>query len=346
MTLEKKQVTIGYMPLTDCLPLLIAEEKQYFKQHGLDVVLQRQNSWATLRDKLYNGYLDAAQMLAPMPIVSQLGVGGEKHTIKVPCVLSQNGNGITLATQIFEEIITYHQLDSTEMLKQPLSAELLLPLIQTRKEAGKAKLRFATVFHFSNHFYQLRSWLLGAGIQSSDVDIVVVPPTDMVIALESGDIDGFCVGSPWNASAVRKEVGVTVVTSVDLWPAMPEKVLGVTESWLQVNSNTLEALVLALKQARAWLQPVSNRFEAARILASEKYLNVELDIVAPALLDSCIVQEGCSPRIIEQYINFDCVEEGGNNRRGYTEWLLQQMIGAGHIESDIDVRAVAAQIYL
>lgn len=347
---EKQYLTIGYMPLTDCLPLIIAKENGFFDQQGLCVTLHRQNSWATLRDKLHTGFLDAAHMLAPMAVASHLGLGTQVTPIKVPAVLSYFGNGITLSVELFKVIRSQRHLASGQLLKTAVSGNDIREVF-THKRKGKSKKRvFATVFHFSNHYYQLRSWLGEAAGPGGDSSIIVMPPTDMVPALRSGDIDGFCVGSPWNALAVRQQTGVTVATSNDLWPCVPEKVLGITADWQQQHPNTTQALVNAIQQAAHWLTAVPNRFEAARLLSQESYLNVPLDVVAPALLDSCLTHHNETPREVPGYIGFsDESSQAGSADSIRTviqgEWLIQQMINAGHIPGNIPVSKIAADIF-
>lgn len=241
---EQTDLKLGFIPLTDSAPLVVAKEMGLFEQWGLNVDLQKQNSWATLRDKLHVGILDAAQMLAPMPLASTLGVGCAKTHVITPLVLSLNGNAITFSRQLHVEILNENSLSHVTF---PLAAYLLKNVIQTRKRQGRPKIKFATVFPYSCHFYQLRDWLSSADIKPTDVDINVVPPVNMVNMLESGDIDGFCVGGPWNAQAVRAGLGVTALTSFDIWNDSPEKVLGLRESWYKGNPNTVLALTAALQ---------------------------------------------------------------------------------------------------
>ncbi|XOV77867.1 MAG: CmpA/NrtA family ABC transporter substrate-binding protein [Aestuariibacter sp.] len=342
---EKKNLDIGFMPLTDCLPLVVGKEKGFFSAQGLDVRLHKQNSWATLRDKVHSGYLDAAQMLAPMPIASHLGIGVDATAMKVPFVLSYNGNGVTLSNRLLDEMFGADQNAQAVALQEPLSAALLKPIIETRRSKAQKKLIFATVFHFSHHFYQLQSWLAQAEITASDVDVLVIPPTDMVPALASNDIDGFCVGSPWNAAAVRQQLGATVTTSNDLWPKMPEKVLGMTAKWQQQHPNTLKALLIGLEQAVNWLDSIPNRFEGARILAKQQYLNVSLDVVTPALLNSCLTSNTDNPRLVPQYIEFLDQQHGNRPQLTQGRWTMQHMITAAHINLDTNMDEVVNNIY-
>ncbi|MEZ9231090.1 CmpA/NrtA family ABC transporter substrate-binding protein [Vibrio amylolyticus] len=327
-TLETTKLNIGFMPLTDCAPIVMASELNLFAKHGLDVTLDKQNSWATLRDKLHAGILDAAQMLAPMPFASTLGLGGPKHPIITPFILSRNGNAISISEKLYHELLDIHQLNT---LTLPLASGLLGKSIENRKSKGQ-KLRFATVHPNSCHYYQLTSWLNMSGIDAAEIDIAVLPPASMVEALAEGDIDAFCVGGPWNAEAVRQNIATTVLTSSDIWSDSPEKVLGISQEWYQENQQTTLALISALQESCRWLEHTPNRFEAARILATKRYLNTSLDVIAPSLLGSCLTRSGESPRRIPSYNQFsaDNKESGNSPEQSQGERILQYMIDAGH----------------
>ena len=344
-TLERNQVTIGFMPLSDCAPLVVAQELGYFTEQGLDVRLSRQNSWATLRDKLHAGLLDMAQMLAPMPFASQMGLGVCNEDMCVPMVLSYNGNGITLSSTLYAEIMQLNHLNADVTVKEAISSELLLPVIAQRKTEQKAKLRFATVFPFSCHYYQLAGWLSDGGVNLNDVEISIIPPAGMVDALMQNQIDGFCVGSPWNAAAVRTEVGVTVIASNEIWHNTPEKVLGLTQLWCNQYPKTLEAVVTALQKACDWLTDIPNRFEAARWLAQERYVGTSLDIVTPALIDSCLTRAGHQPRTVKGHTLFSIPDSGNKPMVEQGVWLLQQMERCGHLNGEIDREALVKQVF-
>lgn len=328
--LEKTELNLGFVPLTDSAPLIIAKEMGFFEDWGLQVTLYKQNSWATLRDKLHAGILDAAQMLAPMPLASSLGLGVEAKQVIAPLVLSLNGNAITLSEALYQEILSTNKISDITL---PMAAYLLLEVIKTRRKEGRPKLIFANVFPFSCHSYQLRDWLKSANITDQDVDIVIVPPISMVNFMESGEIDGFCVGGPWNAKAVRAGIGITALTSFDIWQDSPEKVLGLLGEFYQHHPNTVLALCAALKLACSWLETVPNRFEAARILCKSQYLDANLDVIAPSLLGSCLTYRNKAPRSIPSYNQFSSVNNGSINQpelvRG--DWLLNQMEQAGQL---------------
>lgn len=298
---EKTALTIGFVPLTDSAPLVVAKALGFFEDENLHVTLQKQNSWATLRDKLHAGILDAAQMLAPMPLASSLGLGCHPCKIVTPFVLSLNGNAITISNALYKEILSLNQLSNIEL---PLDSGYLASVIKLRKAQGKEKLKFANVFPYSCHHYQLLDWLRRGGISESDVQILTVPPINMVSFLESGEIDGFCVGGPWNAKAVRSGIALTALTSYDIWENIPEKVLGVSEEFLEKHPQTVQAICKALHRACCWLETTPNRFEAARLLTQAQFLDAPLDVIAPSLIGSCLTHQSLAPRKVEQYNQF------------------------------------------
>ena len=337
------ELNIGFMPLTDCAPLVIAKELGIFKRWGLDVNLLRQNSWATLRDKIHAGVLDAGQMLAPMPLASSLGLGCVPEAIMTPMVLSRNGNAVTISDGLWQDIV---QAKQTTQVSLPLSASHLKPIIQQRANAGK-KLRFATVYTHSCHYYQLRSWFEQSRINISDIDIVILPPKQMVGALTDSIIDGFCVGGPWNAKAVRKAIGLTGVTSSDIWPDFPEKVLGIRAAQYQQTPEPFHLLVKALVASCQWLETIPNRLEAARILSCEQYLDTDLDVVAPSLLGSCLTHYAQPPRHVPMYNQFSTVDRWPGNcpDAGLGDWLINQMLAAGHIDAEQSEQIQLETIY-
>ncbi|BDX08604.1 CmpA/NrtA family ABC transporter substrate-binding protein [Planctobacterium marinum] len=342
---NKTELTIGFMPLSDCAPLVVAQKLGLFEQQGLAVKLERQNSWATLRDKLLAGYLDMAQMLAPMPLAMHLGLGNVAEKMSVPMILSYNGNGITLSTQLFSEVLTANSALAQTVLAEPMSASLLKPIVEQRKSAGLNKLSFATVFPYSCHYYQLAAWLYQGGISLEDVDIRIIPPSGMVQAMGNNEIDGFCVGSPWNAVAVRAGIGVTVIASREIWHNTPEKVLGVTNNWQLQHPQTLLAVTRALGQACQWLTGGPNRFEAARWLSEAGYVGAELENIAPALLDSCLTQQGSAPREVQGHTIFHQSQQHNQADREQGIWLLQQMQRCSHLDASIDLQQVVSQVY-
>lgn len=328
---QDAQLKIGFVKLTDAAPYIIAKELGIYEKFGLNVELLAQNSWSTLRDKLEMGLLDAAQMLAPMPFASQVGMSGNRKDIIVPMITSQNGNGVTLSKYLCEEIKVENDL--TE-IPYPMPANLLKKVIIQKRKSNQTRLKIACVFPFSCHYLQLIDYLQAADIHIDEIECVFMPPTSMAMSLQSGDIDGFCVGGPYNAKSVRNDTGLTILTSYDIWQDRAEKVLAITQSDYEKMPDVYEHLCAALIEACQWLKEVPNRFEAARIMASAKYLDTSIDIVAPSLLGSCLTAQGTSPRHIPHYNRFSSIftaaNEGlyavNNPTFDQAEWLFGKLL--------------------
>lgn len=300
--LEKTDLKLGYIPLSDCAPLIVASELGFFDRMGLNVELKQQMAWSTLRDRVLAGDLDGAQMLAPMLIATNAKFDHPAYSLVTGLTLSRNGNAITLSSAIIEELES--RLGRSVQL--PLSCSSIIPLLEERKKP----FIFASVHPYSNHELLLRHWMRGLPESLRDKwRIVVVPPARMIDALSDKQIDGFCVGGPWNAAAVRKGLGVTVATSLDLLPDHIEKVFAVTSAWSKANPNTHIAVVRALLGALAWLDSIPNRFEAARLLWNKGYIDAPLEAIAPSLINSCLTRAESTPRSIPDYHRFfglDC----------------------------------------
>lgn len=273
-------VRAGFIPLVDCAVLVAAREKGFAAAHGLDLQLFKEVSWANIRDRINVGQFDVAHMLAGMPIAQSLGVGHIKVPTIAPMALGVGGNAITVSHAL------YTALSETGLdLSQPLgAAKALRQVVDRRRGDSLEPLSFGQVFPFSCHNYQLRYWMAAAGIDPErDVRLVVIPPPYMVKSLEAGQVDGFCVGEPWNAQAVDQGVGVILTHTAAFWPFGPEKVLGLQHSWAEENPDTLKALLQALDQAARWADDPAHHAELAAILARPEYLDVPQKVVLTAM---------------------------------------------------------------
>lgn len=256
--LEKVNLDIGFVPLTACAPLVIAQEKGFFTKHGLDEVkLVRETSWRGIVDGITGGYLDAAQMPSGMPLWLTLGA---EDTQPLPVVssltMTRNGNAITLAKRFYDQGI--HTL-----------ADLKRLLLDSPEQQH----RFGVVHPSSMHNLLLRYWLAAAGIDPDrDVQLQTIPPAQMLVDLKAGSIDGFSIGEPWNLRAAMEGVGITVATDLEVWQGHPGKVLGVREDWANAYPNTHIALVKALLEAGQYCANPANEAEIRQILAQREYL--------------------------------------------------------------------------
>jgi bicarbonate transport system ATP-binding protein len=245
--LEKVNLEIGFVPLTACAPLAVAKEKGFFTKHGLDeVTLVRETSWRGIVDGMNGGYLDAAQMPSGMPLWLTLG-GHENRPLPVVTALTmtRNGNGITLDKRFYDQGIHTLADFKTMLLGSPDKQH-----------------RMGMVHPSSMHNLLLRYWLASGGIDPDrDISLKTIPPAQMVVDLQAGTIDGYCVGEPWNIRAAMEGIGFTVVTDLELWPGHPGKVLGVREDWADAYPNTHIALTKALLEACRYcaIQPMTKR---------------------------------------------------------------------------------------
>jgi len=340
--LEKPSVKLGIAPLTDCAPLVIAYEKGFFAAQGIEAEIVREPSWSNIRDKVAYGLLDGAQMLGPMPIAGTLGIDGVARPMVVASVLSLNGNAFTVSTALHERMLA---ADPVAMKSRPLAARALKKVIDEDAAAGRPKLNFGIVFAFSAHAYELRYWMAAAGIDpDEDVSIAAVPPPRMADQLAAGQIDGYCVGEPWNQHAVACGIGRVVVTSQDIWTGRVEKVFAVTQAWADRHPCTHLALVRGLIEAGRWLDQPENRVEAAHILSTRAYLGLPAEVVARSLTGQYRVTPEAAPlgltdfHVFSRYAaNFPWVSQA--------EWFIAQMIRWGHIGRDIPVQAVARSVF-
>lgn len=338
MTLEKTALRLGYIPLIDCLPLVIAQERGFFAAHGLAVELNCEASWANIRDKLIVGHLDGAQMLAPMLLAASLGVGGLRKPMLTAFSLGLNGNAITVSNNLFsalrEKATGESALDA---------ANALAAVVRARRDAGQDPLVLATVFPFSSHNYLLRYWLSSAGIDPrSDIKLVALPPQQMVDNLLLEHIDGFCVGEPWNSCAAAMGLGKCLLTGYEIWQNGPEKVFGVTEQWQQQNPNTHAALLRALDEAAAWIE--DHRIEALQILDRGHYLEVPLEWLAQSLSGDLRVGLAQSKRSADYFHVFHR-HQANFPWRSHAQWILQQMQRWQQVHGEIDAAAVATRVY-
>jgi ABC-type nitrate/sulfonate/bicarbonate transport system substrate-binding protein len=273
---------LGFIPLNDAAPLIVAKANGFFEAEGLDVALSREASWATVRDKVVVGALDGAHMLAPLAIAASLGVGGEKTPLVVPMALNLSGSAFTVSKALAAAV---RDIDPDGSAAR--SAQGLARVIAARRARGEGVLTFGVVYPYSTHNYQLRYWLADAGIDPDhDVRLVVVPPPRTAEQLRAGVIDGFCVGAPWGVQAVAEGAGEILAYSSDIWRGAPDKGFGVTGAWAQGNPDTLQALIRALIRGAQWADTPANRPELAALLARPEHVGAPQAVVAELLSDA------------------------------------------------------------
>lgn len=301
---EKSELTLGFIKLTDMAPLAIAKEKGFFEDEGLSVTLTAQSNWKVLLDGVVSGELDGAHMLAGQPIAASIGYG-TKAALVTPFSMDLNGNAITVSNAVWEAMKPGLTLEGGKPV-HPISASALTPVIDVYAAEGKP-FNLGTVFPVSTHNYELRYWLAAGGINpgvyssddvsgqiGGDVLISVTPPPQMPSTLEAGTIDGYSVGEPWNQAAVAKGIGVPVITDNDIWKNNPEKVFGLTAEFVAANPQTTLALTKALIRAAIWLDEADNvnRAEAVTILSSPDYVGADAAVLANSMTGSFEFEKG------------------------------------------------------
>ncbi len=283
-SVKRRHVRIGMLPLADAAPLLVARELGYFAGQGLDVSLSVEASWANVRDKLATGLIDAAQLLAPMPLAANLGADRLGVEMETALVLSRNGNSITVSNELYREMCA--------PAPEPQAAgRALRRVVERERSPGYQRRRrrrvFAHVFPFSTHHYLLRDWLSASGIDpDQDVNLMVLPPDRVIDAMREGRIDGFCVGAPWGMAAELEGVGRRVLATHMIRPGCAEKVLGVARNWATLNPAAHLSMVAALIEAGRWLEQPGHRSEAAQMLIDAKLIKTPEASVRAALSDN------------------------------------------------------------
>ena len=303
-SLEKDELTLGFIKLTDCVPLIVAKEKGFFEEEGLYVTLQPQANWKVLMDRVISGELDGAHMLAGQPLGATIGIG-TKADIITAFSMDLNGNAITVSNDVWKEMAKNVSLENGRPA-HPISAMALKPVIAQYKDAGKS-FKMGMVFPVSTHNYELRYWLAAGGINpgyytpsditgttNADVLISVTPPPQMPATLEAGTISGYSVGEPWNQQAVFKGIGVPVVTDHEIWKNNPEKVFGVTKAWAERYPKTHVAVVKALIRAGKWLDEDNgkNRAEAVKMLSKPEYVGADYAVIANSMTGTFEYEKG------------------------------------------------------
>ena len=261
-TAKKSALRVGFVPLTDCAPLVMAQELSLYQKYGLNVQLSRELGWATIRDKVIHKELDAAHALAAMPVAATLGLGSIACDCLTALILNLNGNAITLSNDLWKRGVR----DGKTLREE---------IIRSRREKTYT---FGAVFPFSSHRHLLRRWFSAHGIDAErDVRIVVVPPPQMVSNLKAGNLDGFCVGEPWNSVAVQSRAGWIAATSSQLDALHPEKVLMVRADFAVQRSAEHIALVAALLEACEFCDQPENHEQIIEVLARPEYVGAAAD---------------------------------------------------------------------
>lgn len=324
---EKEEVKVGFIPLTDCASVVMASVLGIDKKYGIKITPSKEASWPGVRDKLVNGELDAAHVLYGLIYGVHLGVSGPKKDMAVLMTLNSNGQAITLSKKLADK----GAVDGTSLAKL-MAAE-------------KREYTFAQTFPTGTHAMWLYYWLAAHGINPmKDAKVITVPPPQMVANMRVGNMDGFCVGEPWNHRAIADGIGITAITSQDVWKDHPEKVLGTSAEWVKKYPNTARAMTAAILEAGKWIDAsLSNKTKMTQVITDKSYVNTSVDVINQRILGR--YQNGLGktwddPNHMKFYndglVNFPYLSDG--------MWFLTQHRRWGLLAQDVDYLAVARAI--
>ncbi len=330
---------IGFLPLVDAALPILARELGFAEAEGISLELIRDISWATVNDRLLYGHSDAAHLLAPLAIATTLGLGRPATPLSVPFVLGLNGNAITLRPDLAAQVTAVGAPGDVAAIGARLAI-----VAQAARERG-TPLRFGVVHRYSSHNYMLRYWLIGCGIDpDADVAIVTVAPPFAADALAAGEIDGICVGEPWNSVAVDRGVGVIVAVTSQIWLRGVEKVLAMRTARMEEDPDLTHRLLRALYRAGVAFVDPARREEIAAILAGPAYLDGSATLIGHAISDRIVFAQGAAPIDVPDFM-FQHREAANFPWVSQAAWLYAQMTIAGHVPANATSYDAAQRVF-
>jgi two-component system, oxyanion-binding sensor len=335
------RLRIGFIPLCDAIALLVAVDKGFAAAEGLEVELVREVSWSNVRDKLNIGHFDAAHLIAPVAIASSLGLGHIKVPIIAPFALGVNGNAITVSPALYGAMAEAAQGD---ILDPMVSSRALARVVAERKAKGGELLTFGMTFPFSTHNYHLRFWMAAGGVDpDEDVRLVVLPPPYMVESLQNRQVDGFCVGAPWNSVAVDLGIGHILHFDSQIFAHATEKYLGMRQRWADENPDIVRRLVRAHQRAADFVEETDNRDEVAALLAAPHRIGVAAEVIRRTLDGRLKVSPAGAYRSDARYL---LVGREGAARPDPAQaaWLYAQMVRWGQAPLSRELLAAAKAV--
>jgi len=328
-----KKVKLGFISLTDCAPLVVAKELGLFAKYGVDVELEKEASWAVVRDKLLNGEIDGAHCLFSMPFSVYTGIGGKAGSeMKIAMVLNNNGQAITLSKDFC----------GLAGFKEVNKVAAAVKNVQSRKEVT-----FAMTFPGGTHDIWLRNWMAAAGINQKSVGIITIPPPQMVANMRVDNMEGYCVGEPWNGVAAAQNVGFTHISTQDIWKHHPEKALVVNSNFAATDKEDLKKIMKAIIEACKWLDQMGNRKKAASWLTKPNYVNAPLQVIEARLAGSYDL--GCDlgvQKYKDDYMTFYNNGIVNTPHKSHAIWFLAQYVRFGYLKTDPDYKSIADKLIL
>ncbi|WFU11462.1 CmpA/NrtA family ABC transporter substrate-binding protein (plasmid) [Rhizobium sp. CB3090] len=335
---QKHEIIAGFLPLLDSALLVIAKEEGFAEAEAIDLQLAREVSWANIRDRLAVSRYNVAHMLAPMPIACNLGLTPLAPRMIVPMALGLGGNAVTVSNALWAEMAA---ADATDDLDAGRNGKALHQVVLSRSERP---LRFAVVHPHSGHNYELRYWLAACGMDPDrDIEIIILPPPEMADALGAGQIDGYCVGEPWNTAGVLSGKGHMATVKAAIWKSSPEKVLGANASWADDHPDAMAALLRALYRSAVWCSDPQNREALASILAKPAYIGRPVDWLLPALSGNLQVGGGQVTSVRDFFV--PRAKAATFPWKSHALWFYTQMVRWGQVAHDEHNETIARNTY-
>ncbi|MCX6938878.1 MAG: CmpA/NrtA family ABC transporter substrate-binding protein [Verrucomicrobia bacterium] len=326
---EQPNISIGFIALTDCAPFVIAHEKGFFAKYGIKATLKKGANWASIRDMLSTGETQATHMLFGMPLASTMGLAGSpKKPMIIPWIVNRNGQAITLTNSFKGKVAS--------------DPKALKPLVDSAKSLGEP-LTFAMTFPPGTHAMWTRYFLGAGGINpDKDINLITIPPPQMVANMKIGKMDGYCVGEPWGARAIADGIGFSAITTQDIWKDHPEKVCAFTEEFAAKNPKTVKAVLKALHEASVWLDDMANRPEMAEIIGRPNYVSVAKEVILPRLLGE--LDYGDGRKVKDEFPMHFSKRNCNYPQEKYALWTLAQYRRWGLVKGAPDYAGISAKV--
>jgi nitrate/nitrite transport system substrate-binding protein len=327
-----EKIKIGFIALTDCASVVMAHELGLFKQYGLNVDVVKQASWASTRDALLTGDIQAAHMLFGMPFSVYTGIGGPAgKEIYIAMNLNSNGQAITLANEDFGGKVGFKAL---EKVKSAVEA------VKAKKEAT-----FAMTFPGGTHDMWLRYWMAAAGVDQKGVKIITIPPAQMVANMKVGNMDGYCVGEPWGGVAVKEGFGFTHITTQDIWKHHPEKSLGVNADFAHRRRDDLKLMMRAILEAAAFIDDPKNTPQVAKAVGASAYVNAPPDVIDARLAGKYTLGKDLGETTYtDDTMLFSNKGLVNFPRHSHAAWFMAQYVRFGYLKELPDVKGIAERL--
>jgi nitrate/nitrite transport system substrate-binding protein len=331
---QQDVIRLGFIPLTDCAPIVMAKELGLFKKYGVNVEVSKEASWANVRDKILTGELDGAHCLFSMPFSVYTGIGGKAGSeMKIAMMLNNNGQAISLSKEFCGKV-GFKQMNK------------LAPAVEAKLKAGE-EVTFAGTFPGGTHDIWLRYWLAAAGVSQKTSKIITIPPPQMVANMKVGNMDGFCVGEPWGGVAVKQNIGFTQISTQDIWENHPEKALVVNKKFSETRREDLKKVMMAVLEACKWLDNRANRKKAAEVIGRAPYVNAPADVIEARLMGDYNL--GCDQGTqiyTNDYMLFHRNGETNFPRKSHAIWFMTQFVRFDYLPEAPDYKVIAEKLIM